>query len=233
MTIPPYPTYEVPASPSAQSAATGAVAFGWQKFTQNWRTWILAMLVCFLLAITIVGVLFIGPAARRGALLEIDGHQPRVRDFFKNVNWGPAVVAEILVYILPMVPIVLLGIPVVVVVRYLGEIAGGIALVAFVLVSLIASTAIMFFSYLTPYFVVDRRCGPIAAVKASAEITRSNAKPFLLLALLNQAILIVGTFACYVGLLAAYPIVLVSAAYAFRVALNGPVPVLGSARRDA
>jgi uncharacterized membrane protein len=72
----------------------------------------------------------------------------------------------------------------------------------------------------TMFFVVDQDMKAVDAVKASVTFVTSHLADTLVFWLLGVVALVVGTILCLVGLLVAVPVVLIAAAYTFRV-LNG------------
>lgn len=75
----------------------------------------------------------------------------------------------------------------------------------------------------TMFFVVDQDMSAMQAVRASYAFTTGHLGATLLFYLLAVLAIIVGAVLCLVGLLAAIPVVLVGAAYTFRVLHNRPV----------
>ena len=68
----------------------------------------------------------------------------------------------------------------------------------------------------TPSRLRERGLSPIQALSASFELVKANLGQSLLLAVLAVLILIVGACLCLIGLLAAYPIVALATAYAYK-----------------
>lgn len=223
MTFPPaqpmpgYPPEPLPVSP------TRAISYGWNKFAQNPWTWILAVLVAFLLILTLVGIVVAGAMLARGAILELEGRKPRLREFFGGINWGPAIGVQLLAWLIVMIPAVIAG-ALVGAAFAVGQDALTITVAIIVTVAAVAAVLVLqFLTFLAIFFVVDGRAGAIGAVRASIEVTRRNAGPLLLLAILNYAVIWVGSMACYVGLFVAYPIYLIAAGYGYRVVTGGAV----------
>jgi uncharacterized membrane protein len=64
--------------------------------------------------------------------------------------------------------------------------------------------------------IVERNLGVIEAMKASREVTRGNLLMFILFAFVLQLIVSAGSYACYVGLLATYPLMFTISSVAYR-----------------
>lgn len=77
------------------------------------------------------------------------------------------------------------------------------------------------------YFTVDKGVAGFGAIKASVALVTGNLGNVLVFFLLGIAVMIVGALACLVGLFVAIPVMIVAAAYTFRVLNNQPVAPLG------
>ncbi|MGO4254870.1 hypothetical protein [Marmoricola sp. RAF53] len=82
---------------------------------------------------------------------------------------------------------------------------------------------VAFLFFFAMFFAVDKDLAPMDAVKASVSFTTSHLGEVILLALLSFLCLIAGAIVCLVGLLVAYPVVYLGAAYTYRVLHNEPV----------
>ena len=69
----------------------------------------------------------------------------------------------------------------------------------------------------TMFFVVDQDLSPVEAVKASVRFATSHLGDTILFYLLGIVAFVVGALLCLVGLLVAAPVVLIGAAFTFRV----------------
>ncbi len=79
------------------------------------------------------------------------------------------------------------------------------------------------FAFFTLYFVVDRDTDPIESIGSSFTLVGRNLGNGLLTGLLTILVIIAGALACLVGLLAAFPVVTIAGAYAFRRFQGQPV----------
>ena len=195
-------------------SATDALSTGWQLFKNNPLPWVLITLamavanvvvsslsnsnstgVATLASLLSIAVSIVFQAfVIRGALLEVDGHKPAIGDFFKLTNFGPFVIAAILVWLATVVGFILLIIP--------GIVIG-------------------FLLYWTLHFVVDRNMAPVDAMKSSINAIKSDAGNLFALAVLNILVVIAGFVALFVGLLVAIPVVTLATVVAYR-AITGP-----------
>ena len=75
----------------------------------------------------------------------------------------------------------------------------------------------------TMYFVVDRDLEPMAAVKASFELTRNNLGNTLVWYIVGGIVAFAGFIACGVGALVSLPVVLLGTAYTYRTLTGGTV----------
>ena len=70
--------------------------------------------------------------------------------------------------------------------------------------------------YFYPYFIIDQGCGPLEALKKSAAITRDSMWDLFLFGLMLAGITLLGLLAVFIGLIAAYPTVMLATAYVYR-----------------
>lgn len=96
-----------------------------------------------------------------------------------------------------------------IVVQILVVVAG---LVAFVIPGIVISVAVK----LSPYFVIDKREGPIESLFSSVRMTRGKKWTLFQFLVLQAVVMIAGLFAVGVGFFVALPIVLVANADAYR-----------------
>lgn len=75
----------------------------------------------------------------------------------------------------------------------------------------------------TLLFIVDRQMNAVQALKASFRLVVEHPVPAILFYLLAVAITLVGGILCGVGLLVAYPVVLVAYAYTYRSLQGQPI----------
>lgn len=135
-----------------------------------------------------------------GGMLDIaNGQQVEIGSFFKPRNVGNVIIASIVSGIIVAIGIVLCIVP-----------------------GIIATIMLMF----TTVIVLDRNVSGIDAITTSFNIAKANFGPVALTWLTTIGIFIVGTLACLVGLIVAYPVVSLITVYAYRKLSGGPVAAL-------
>ncbi len=80
-----------------------------------------------------------------------------------------------------------------------------------------------FFSFMTPFYVIDREQTPLQAIGSSFRVIWNNIGPMLLLAVFGVLLSLLGVILCVVGLLVTLPVVLIAATYAYRMGERQPV----------
>ncbi len=201
----------------------GAISFGWNKFKDNAGVWVGIVFIAAVLQLvinlifggfdtsgdvssnfdvlgiigTLVGAVvtyLIQAAMVRGALHEVDGTKPKIGSFFQFANVPAIIIASVLIGILATIGFVLLIIPGIIVV---------------------------FLTWWTLQFVVDRNEDAITAIKSSFKAISSNAGQLFLLALALVGINILGAIPCGLGLLVTIPITIIASTYAYRIVTSG------------
>lgn len=227
---PPPPPPSAPGGSAEGFSAPEAIGWGWRKFTENVGPILLGVLIVFV--VTVVANILAGIASggggspfgpdmefsvagflanivatavsvvlsavfARAALDVVDGRPFDFMGAFGRINFVNVLIAAFLVSIIVTIGFVLLVIP------------GLIAL---------------FLTYFTTLFVVDDDAeSPVKAIGDSVKLISSNVGDSLLLALLSVLVLIVGAIALLVGLIVAYPVTALAAAYAYRSFRGQPV----------
>ncbi len=227
---PPPPPPSAPGGSAEGFSAPEAIGWGWRKFTENVGPILLGVLIVFV--VTVVANILAGIASggggspfgpdmefsvagflanivatavsvvlsavfARAALDVVDGRPFDFMGAFGRINFVNVLIAAFLVSIIVTIGFVLLVIP------------GLIAL---------------FLTYFTTLFVVDDDAeSPVKAIGDSVKLISSNIGDSLLLALLSVLVLIVGAIALLVGLIVAYPVTALAAAYAYRSFRGQPV----------
>ena len=155
------------------------------------------LLVGYLLLLA-VGA-FMQAALISGALDIADGRPVSIGSFFKPRNFGPVILAALLVTVLTGVGYLLCVIP--------GLVFG-------------------FFAYLTIPFVIDRSLSPVDGLKASIQTVRANIGGALLAFLIQIALVLIGQLLCGVGLIVALPLAVLIQVYTYRRLSGGQVAPL-------
>lgn len=107
-----------------------------------------------------------------------------------------------------------------------GVLVGLVTLVG-TLVCILPGIVAGFLLMYTPYFLVDQKMEPVAAMKASVELCRQNLGNTLVWWLLSTLTLLAGACLCGVGVLATLPITLLGTVYTYRT-LQGRAVVMPS-----
>lgn len=85
------------------------------------------------------------------------------------------------------------------------------------LLLVVPGVIVAFLTSFTTFFVVDRRLDAIDAIRASVRFTADHVGDVLVFGLLALVVLVIGACLCGVGLLVAWPVALLGAAFTFRV----------------
>ena len=228
---PPPPPPPAPGGSAEGFSAPEAIGFGWRKFTENVGPILIGVLIVLVVTIVVnilAGIVSggggspFGPDAMefsvagflanlvstgvsvvlsavfaRAALDVVDGRPFDFMGAFGRLNFVNVLIASFLVAIIVTIGFILLVIP------------GLIAL---------------FLTYFTTLFVVDDDAeSPVKAIGDSVKLVSNNVGDSLLLALLSVLVLIAGAIALLVGLVVAYPVTALAAAYAYRTFRGQPV----------
>jgi uncharacterized membrane protein len=157
------------------------------------------LVVSLLFSALSVGVQIALQAGIINGSLQLSRNQPlSVGNAFSGINWSQVVVTAILIFLGTAVGLVLCIVP---------------------------GLIWIFLTSYAMYYVIDRGMSAVDAIKASIDMVRNNIGPLLLFWLASLAITIAGACACGVGVLVAYPVVILAQAYTFRTFNNDPVTV--------
>jgi uncharacterized membrane protein len=220
-----------------------AIGYGWKKFTENIGAILLAMLILVLIGAAINGVQALLQAAVSpdrtlitgddGFVITTTGGGPAgafVSLLFSIVTfvWGYLVQAAIARGGLALTEGRQLVFGELLSFDKLGRLILGGLLLGFLvgvglLLCILPGLVIALFGSFFVYFVLDADLGPIDAIKASFTFVKDNFGNILGLALLSFLIMIVGFLLCFVGVLAAWPIVVIAQAYTYKVLRGQPV----------
>ncbi|WP_341358145.1 hypothetical protein V5H98_10105 [Georgenia sp. M64] len=215
-----------------------AFRYAWQAFKVNAGPWVLAALVMLVVSSTgtsiertirnagapsgdagwvmmtfdpaasLVNIIFtiinfaIGAALVSAALRTVDGRRIQVGDFLSVPNFLQALLAAVLLSLAMFVGILLLVIP-----------------------GLIIGVLGMFYLH----FAIDRRLSAVDSLRASFVLVKDNLGTAVLLILAALGVVILGALALVVGLLVAFPLVVIASAFVYRRLTGGVVMVPGSA----
>jgi uncharacterized membrane protein len=157
-------------------------------------TAIVAMVVGY--ALVFLASMYAQTAYLSGCLDIADAKPVSIGSFLMPRNFGPAVLAALLVGVLTAIGWLLLIVP--------GLIFG-------------------FLAQFTIPFVIDRSLSPIDALKASISTAKNNVGSALLSYLTQIAVLLVGELLCGVGLFVAFPVAILIQVYTYRLLSGGQV----------
>ncbi|MCL2542575.1 MAG: hypothetical protein FWE71_08980 [Nocardioidaceae bacterium] len=112
--------------------------------------------------------------------------------------------------------------------RQLGKVLGTSVLVALAtaigtLLCYVPGIVIGFLLGYSVYFVVAQDLSPIAAMKASFQLTRNNLGTTVVWLIVSTLIAAAGAVVCLIGMLVTYPLVMLGYAYTFRRLTDAPV----------
>jgi uncharacterized membrane protein len=244
-TPPPPPAYGAPPAGGGAYSPVAAIQYGWTKFTKSPATLLVPVLLTFVVVGIVYALMFfviLGPAlSGDGTTINDDGTI--------DVDTGPGFVATlVLMGILILVVTFALQILMAALLKggldvtdgrspAIGELFQGWdktqVVIAAILVAIgtgvgyalcyLPGLAFMYLSSYTMLYVVDKNMAAMDAIKASISFTTSHLGETILFFLLAAVVTFIGGILCGIGLLVAYPVVLVGQAYTFRVLNNEPV----------
>jgi len=242
---PPPPVYSAPPAGAGGYSAVDAIQYGWTKFTKSPATLLIPVLITGVVVAVVYVLMFfviLGSAfSGSGTTIDSNGNF--------SYDGGPGFVLRmILMAVVFLVVMFALQVLMAALAKggldvadgkspALGELFEGWdktqVLIAAALIAV--GTAIGFalcylpgivFSFLasyTMYYVIDKQMSAVDAIKASISFTTSHLGETILFFLLAAVVTAIGGILCGVGLLVAYPVVLVGQAYTFRLLNNEPV----------
>ncbi|MEV0246012.1 hypothetical protein AB0H76_05420 [Nocardia sp. NPDC050712] len=210
-------------------SASNAVSFGWQRFKGNPVPWVgVTALYGILLGVVTggtggfdtdadsAGAMTLGAVLTwllttlfwnvftQAALAEVAGERPRLNRFTTLKNFGPFLIASIVLGVLGVIAQPLVG-------------SGSVLLTLLGVVLAIASLVVAFLLQWSYLFIIDRDLSAVDAMKASMAVIRANLGPVLLLTITLAALNVIGALLCGLGLLITIPVAVIASAWAYRV----------------
>jgi uncharacterized membrane protein len=199
-----------------------AIGYGWRGFTQNVGPLLLLAFVVIAIQVilgiigarlqTTVGIVLFNIVSAivgyiltvgiiRAALAVVDGRRPEVGMLFRGQGVIDYILASIIVALAVTVGLVLCVIP---------------------------GVIVMFLFQFYGYATVDEshRVGALESLSVSTRLARDNVGPVLLFDLAAIGVLILGALVCGVGLLVAYPVVIIAGAFVWRRLVRGHIAAL-------
>jgi len=207
-----------------------ALSYGWKKFQEYWKQFLVMMLVVG--AVTLVGTLL----AFLLLLPAMSGSDAGAVIGF--VGFSVAIVAVMVVAFVVQAGIYRAGLGVtrgiepslgmLVARENLGTYIGttllmGLGYFVGFLLCIIPGLVFLFFTAYAPLIALDKGVGPVDAIKQSIELVRNNAGQVFIILILAYAVQYLGQLACYVGVLVSIPVGLVMLTYSYRALTNDTV----------
>jgi uncharacterized membrane protein len=245
---PPQPGFGGPAGdPTAPRFDVGEAAkWAWGKFTQNAVALIVPTLVYGLVLAVFAVIAGVLPAIFGQSTSSTYTNSYGETSSAIDISYGPASFAIMIVgYLLIFIAAVYMnagllsgildiadGKPVSIGTFFKARNLGAVFLTALlvalgaVIGSILCIIPGIIFGFLTLFalpFVIDRSLSPVDAIKASIATSRANVGPALLSWLVQYAAILIGEFACGVGIVAALPVSLLIQVYTYRKLSGGQV----------
>ena len=129
----------------------------------------------------------------KGSLDVTRGRPLDIGSATNGINWGQVIIASLIIGVMTFIGLLLCILP---------------------------GIAVIFFTFFTLFFVIDRGEDAVTAIKSSFTMVKNNAGVLLLFFLAQIALIVDGFCLLLVGLLVAIPVTVLAQAYTFRV-LNG------------
>jgi uncharacterized membrane protein len=236
-----------PGAPTAPRFDVGEAAkWAWGKFTQNAVALIVPVLVYGLVIAVFAVIASVLPAVFGETSSSTYTNSYGETSSAINIAYGPASIAIMIVgYLLVFIAAIYMnagllsgaldiadGKPVSIGTFFRARNLGAVFLTALlvalgaVIGSILCIIPGIIFGFLTLFalpFVIDRSLSPVDAIKASIATSRANIGPALLSWLVQYAAIVVGEFACGVGIVAALPVSVLIQVYTYRKLTGGRV----------
>ncbi len=247
-TPPPGPSGGTP-QPAGGFSVSNAFNYGWKKYQENLGSWIVGILIAVvgLGLIQLLYTVVIGALFGTSTSLEVDPVTGEITS--SGSELGASFFGALILNFLLTIPIVILGwIVTAQLVRgalatvdqgkieigkfFETHLLGSVilaALIASVLTFLglfacyVGAIVVAFFVQFYAYFVIGEGKSGWEAVKSSFSFVNKNLASVFVLFLASFVALLIGALLCLVGLLVAWPVVLLAHAYTFRTLRGEPV----------
>jgi uncharacterized membrane protein len=228
--------------------AGAAISYGWKKFQEHWQSIVLAIVVGFvvLAVLGVIGFFVQNAITDNGECTVRITNDGVVRSSgCGSVSWFTRMLAYGVFQFLIWVGVALLqlfiiratlllvrGRPVdaqsVMTTDKLGRYIVGaiiVAVLTFVgfILCFIPGLIVWFLTLFWGYFLVDKDMQPIDAITASFNLVKDNVGPVLLFLLLSWVVLFVGALICGIGLIVAWPVVIIATGYMYMRLQGEPV----------
>jgi len=201
---------------------------GWKMFVEQWKAWVINTLGLFVAIVIPMGIffaLFIGISASRRAgepppvgiiltaelvlvptmmLLQAYFIAGLIRSGLKQLRGGRIEFADMFTGASCLLR--LIGLYIVI----------GVLTIIGALLCIVPAFLVSGLFFFAPHLVIDQGLGPIEAMRRSYEVTRNSMWWFTLFAFVIGLIAGAGSYACYVGMLATYPLSVAAGVIAYR-----------------
>ena len=233
---------------SQPAEGSAAIKYGWEKFKENWSDIVVALVIGFaaIVVLAVIGyflrssltsvdeckgdlnngvlrtsgcgdspgffttllatgifqfLVFLGSSVLqlfviRATLMIVRGQKLEASAVMKTDNLANYMIGAILVGIMTFVGFILCVLP---------------------------GIAVAFLTVFWGYFVVDKNMSPVEAITASYNLVKDNAGAVFVFLLLSWVTILVGAIACGVGLIVAWPVVIIATGYMYKRLQGEPV----------
>lgn len=220
----------MPPTGPGEFSVGAAYSYAWNKFTQNVGPILIVMLILFALDV-VISLIGTGiTAGMRDGSTSLFGPAQLVSYVFNVLTWmiGIVVGAVIIKGALDLTA----GRPLSFNSMTSGIDYAQVILAAFIIgvlvfiglvLCILPGLVVIFMTWFTTYFIVGHGMNAMDAISASMKFVSTNFGTMLLLMLAGIGVGLLGVLACLIGLIVAYPVILLANTYAFRVLNNEPV----------
>ena len=230
----------------AEGAA--AIKYGWEKFKENWSDIVVALLIGFavIVVLGIVGYLI------QSSMTSVDECKVNINNgVFRTSGCGDspgfftsllaAGLFQFLIFLGSSVLQLFVIRATLMIVRgqkleasavmstenlgayMIGAIIVGILTFVGFILCILPGIAVAFLTVFWGYFVVDKNMSPIDAITASYNLVKDNAGAVFVFLLLSWVTIVIGAIVCGVGLIVAWPVVIIATGYMYKRLQGEPV----------
>ncbi len=230
----------------AEGAA--AIKYGWEKFKENWNEIVLALVIGFA-AIVVLGIIGF---VIQSSLTSVDECKVDINNgvfrssgcgdspgFFMSIVAGA--IFQFLIFLGTSVLQLFVIRATLMIVRgqkleasavmstenlgayMIGAILVGIMTFVGFILCILPGIAVAFLTSFWGYFLIDKKMAPMEAITASYNLVKDNAGAVFVFFLLSYVTILVGAIACGIGLIVAWPVVIIATGYMYKRLQNEPV----------
>jgi uncharacterized membrane protein len=228
--------------------AGAALSYGWKKFQEHWQSIVTAIIVGFLVLVVlgVIGFFIQNAITDNGECTVRITENGVVRsDGCGDVSWVTRMIGYGLFQLLIWIGSALLQLFIIRATlllirgervdaqsvmstenfgRYiLGAIIVGVLTAVGFILCIIPGIIVAFLTLFWGYFLVDKDMQPVDAISASFNLVKDNVGPVLLFLVLSWVVLFVGAILCGIGLIVAWPVVIIATGYMYKRLQGEPV----------